>query len=1072
MSAIGSTSPNAAASASPPAAIVAETDGKQAASAAQSQPVEARTAVAAGAALAAAQSDRKQELDVSNLYTFLKMVNPALKREVLEYLPLFFLRELGQLQLVLMPAKQAIPPTAVFQEFLPLALSLPAEYSAYCKNCKLPDVLRKLYEMFLQSLSNLKQHPQIGESAQTTFERFQPLFPVLVATIKTHVATFSRFWEETFKQLEDYASRYERNEANISKNIRLFTTFFQRRDVAPEPLDRLNVTARRLLSQYKLFGNRHVPYFRKLVAQLESSYSTTAHQIQDISRVVHNCEREVSRITAEVVSTFTAFECYLVMYTGTPLQSKHAIDKTVIMLKKEHDAYVALLGSLKDSISVYLNEPGLKEKLAQAGSAEGAKQLFRLGIGRIDAVSSKGGATPPAQGEDVEITRFLSGCDRAFEAYRDAQLQDYAHPFCQTESESPIMIRFKITKTMLLKFVNILDFSSVQAASRRHYLEIIVRELTSNIDRRKETDLLSIFSEGVRVLGLYGEARTKNAFAEANAKAGHKKKNFTLQTFKEGYTNNVSAIRPISAAAYSLERTFQQLSWICCALKFCQETLKEREPIEAHECLDILEQEEQVAEQLAFADAQMVAEETDRKQASAVKHQAKAAHSPQIGVKVATARSEAVILKPDFNSTEGHFVFNLRSEFARWHGVDDGVSPASFMQLFAARRTPEEYQQVLVQCAQHQHVFSNCNLSLAVDMLHRCIDPQDQLLVSQMVMQWGYLAVEQSTNVELFRANPRAILAHNLKHLLHDLGITGIAPGNQWIAHARRYTLYQRHPFFHEVPDADAKPFCLQHLQAGNAETTRAFQKHLPVWMADAATLQAAALGKSSDSRIKQLIVEFQKAAAATGKEEESKRSAVSSSNTGLEKAAAILSNQIKNAPSSDAKKTLLNAQRHLENLRMCHALWTRFPQQRFMHVILHQFFTSAKNFCENLGIFLSIKSGAPRYTHSLFTYGEEYDLGRDIGEALLEVLQMIDVEKGDEYPFKYFANTPEKDISKWMMVLSEFYMRSQEALLLGEGAVPAGMKHKKMEELLAEVNLWAKRFTDLVCALVTTHLS
>lgn len=444
-----------------------------------------------------------------------------------------------------------------------------------------------------------------------------------------------------------------------------------------------------------------------------------------------------------------------------------------------------------------------------------------------------------------------------------------------------------------------------------------------------------------------------------------------------------------------------------------------------------------------------------------------------------------------FSNVAAQFIFRLRNEAARMHGIDEATvfAPDVFSQYAGIRRSPKIHAQLLHLSAQYQQVYSNDQFALTLELLPLCTDSSDKKIVLNMLLLWGYLALEQGVDVAYRKAFPNDAIVHDLQRLAQDLNLKGVPKSNLWMKEAGNHSLSHRYPWNYSV-EKDAKfPFALRHMREDDGETVKQLEKDLTQWVHDAGQFQVEVLQHVNSAhsvipKISALLAEFtkQKASAAQGDRKNDAAATSASGNkvmTGcvasLEKAAGQIQTYLKERQSQGDQKedmakrdkhhSLQNALHHLKMMQAGIKLFTRFPQQRYMHLIFHLLMSSAKNYTET---YWTAVIGIP--THCLTKY-YEYGATKRLKSDIVETVEMLDVRKGDEHPYSYFADTPAKKVSKAMITLSELYARSQEAVLVGEGATPDGMKEKSAAVLQAEMTDWVCRFTNLVCALAGTHL-
>lgn len=545
---------------------------------------------------------------------------------------------------------------------------------------------------------------------------------------------------------------------------------------------------------------------------------------------------------------------------------------------------------------------------------------------------------------------------------------------------------------------------------------------------------------------------------------------------------------------------FQTLFQICAENQDkINEALFKEQTVLADSCLHILELEEETAAakkaaedaehakleresaaaKKAYADAERAQNEKQKDAKLTKESDAKSSVAPVSAPITQTNVEIPKRVNSPFNTPSSQLLFNLRNELAEWHGMTPSTvtPPASVMGTFIS----------ISDSAKLQQLYANDGLAASLEMLSACQDAQEKIVLTQLVLQWGYLALEQSLTTEYAKVHPQEFLQHNLTVLLRGLGINH---SSLWTEHAASNTLYHRYPWYFKAKGNKPLPFALKHLQKGNEFSTKEFCTKLSTWIEGAASLQIAILSHANNKhpnlkRIQEAVELFRKDAANTkeASEKETKNllstkneELLSASKRKLNIAMALLQKHLTHlstqSPSSpEMIKALKNAGHHLSNLKIALSLLLHFPQQRFMHVIFQLLHASVKDFAENLGVVLSMQQNSEWYTHSLATYSKEYGLGAELSKELCATLSLIDVAKGNEYPYKYFSSTSEQAVSPLMAALSDFYARSKEATLMGEGAVPSSLKPMDVPALQDSLVGWATRFAALACGCAESHL-
>lgn len=416
-----------------------------------------------------------------------------------------------------------------------------------------------------------------------------------------------------------------------------------------------------------------------------------------------------------------------------------------------------------------------------------------------------------------------------------------------------------------------------------------------------------------------------------------------------------------------------------------------------------------------------------------------------------------------FRVSNVQVLFELRHLIAQWHGFD----PATVMPPSSAKSTS------LSVLAKQQQVYAFDGFLTALELYALCKEPQDRIAASQLVLQWGYLMLEQGITVKHAEKFPKRFLMHDLRQLLRDLGIQ---PGdNFWTQHAPSNTLYHRYPDYYARLAGDKMPLALLHAQKTDDTTLQQIDRSMLQLQQGAAAMQVAVLAHQSPEH--PLVKQAQKVASAlqANAKTESEQKDVEALNPihskTLDEWEKKLKAQLellgKTEASEQAAPSLANARHHLQNLLRGLGLLKRFPQQCYLHILTHSMLSSIKDFAENYGSFLAAQAGRELVTHDL----RAFDLDQILGSKhpAQKTLKEINIFKGNEYTFSYFAIHPADKVSPLMVVLSELYQRSQEAIFMGSGAIPSGaVKAKDVATLQGDVVALAVRFAELATALIT----
>lgn len=463
-------------------------------------------------------------------------------------------------------------------------------------------------------------------------------------------------------------------------------------------------------------------------------------------------------------------------------------------------------------------------------------------------------------------------------------------------------------------------------------------------------------------------------------------------------------------------------------------------------------------------------------------------------------------------------IFSLHNAIAQWYSASSSeiIAPAS---LLGAKPTPKSI-------ALHQQLYALDNFAWTLEMLEGSPALVSKGALIKRALLWGYLALEQGLATEHAIVFPHQTLTHRLSTLLQDLQI-----GHQslWTTHNNCGTLYARYPFGFVLERRNA-PFALKHMLKPNADTAKEFYSQLPVWVGQVplfhakvlrmphVTHQPPLLKVIQDLGAKKITASEQQAKGKTdvekenteknhksaAKEEDAKKSAVAkvetatttSTATSLSKRVKKLEVKFKEALTMLQKRIhdletitavssqfqlidsrleelnlLRNANHHLEMLNENVLLISLFPQQRFLHGHAQAVLFSGQYFIENLWRYGCTKQrvDCSEFGHDLSAYQKAGDFNKTLSSNATVILDSINVQKGSEYPYRYFSE--HKKVSKAMSMMSDLYARSKEATLLGEGAVPSGKKTKSVEALRDELLTFAESLADLSFACASINL-
>lgn len=591
-------------------------------------------------------------------------------------------------------------------------------------------------------------------------------------------------------------------------------------------------------------------------------------------------------------------------------------------------------------------------------------------------------------------------------------------------------------------------------------------------------DIIKEFSD--LAVGVQLKANSNDDFIEWRQAMKHPK--ITAETLSIN-TSEMEHAAHIISKNQSLQTSFSLFGHLFKSFDSIQEDIIEKENAEkADDCLHLLELEEEASEAIIKAEIESRAKIEEAKKDKKLEKNWVArtdlqANTAATEIPKAAEKAEDVfptILLPasPFNTPTSQMLFDLRNEIARRNGINPAeiIAPADV----AKKKLSAD------KLAVHQQIYAIDNFALSLEMHSACNHAEDKAVLFQLVLKWGYRALEQGLTTEYIKKYPKRFLRHHLNILQRGLGM---AIQNNWTKHAVSHSLYHRYPWYFKMRASKCLPMALQTIKDSHSEAAKTFEAMTSTLVTENISMQIAILTHHSqdqqDPHLKRVQDTFKAFQSAQQKEKFGKpiQEAHSKENAQLLEEMGnkfpTLIQKFETAQkglSGEVQKALLNSRKHFSNIQAGVRLLKRFPQQRFVHILSEFIFSSGKDFSENLGAFLSIKREKPEYTHSLQTYIKDHGLGKNL-KGVLQTVRNSSVDKGDEYPFKYFAFMPERSISSHMTLLSDLYKLSSEAKLLGEGATLKGQGVKEASEAILKGIQFSKSIAEAACALASKHV-
>lgn len=420
-----------------------------------------------------------------------------------------------------------------------------------------------------------------------------------------------------------------------------------------------------------------------------------------------------------------------------------------------------------------------------------------------------------------------------------------------------------------------------------------------------------------------------------------------------------------------------------------------------------------------------------------------------------------------FNTPSAKLVFDLLHYLKEWHFKDSpSLIPPSRIPLRASNDV----------LAVHQQLYALSCFANALEILESVSNASHRACLVQFACLFGHQFLEQGLAEKLLKSYPQAFPSHSLREMLAVLEIQ--MNQNLWLDHVDAGTLFHRYTWNIESNRGHPFSFALRHIRENNPKTTNEFCEGLSAWVATAVEFNIVILSQNCPAerqgllrRIQSTYESFQKAPVGSTAKATAEQAPLSRGNADAltkwensltQDSLVLIDARLKHlgAVLESRDKALLNARNHLTNLINAIGLLKQAPQQRFLHFHLVMLLISTQYFVENIGVHLKGLIG-----HDLTIYALEEGLEKQ----QIEMLGLINVQKGSEYPFSYFAHRPGTVL---MDTLSELYMRSYEATFLGDGAVPSGMASKSLAQLQKIVSDYGVSFAKLIHALMRKHLS
>lgn len=799
-----------------------------------------------------------------------------------------------------------------------------------------------------------------------------------------------------------------------------------------------NISA--LTKQLAYYTQKSFPTIKYHCLRLHSDSPDLFHQIDAIESLMEHVYKRITNITTKLKRELAYYEAYLCSLTAAPPQSFLGRQAVSYQVEVKYRMPMMVYTPIFNMTHTFIKSVGEGTMKQEKVSQEQIRRCFARLVSQVKETAGKEKEADKAQNSKI------------FDAWTTELLQVYPK-------------QHQVVKDIHRKTFAVLHISDFFKINFDLFCDTMVFQL-GELQKALEEDPQE---EGCKSI-LY----TFNAFLRGLGLAKDRDLKIKLEAIKKGNSTDIPNNSPIAQAAIkevadmlkivqvfeSSIAVFKHLFPPLISIRKLVSQEKElQERVQADSCMRLLQlEEEREAAQRSY-------EEQSKKKmqvqdAILTKVAAESPTPPPMEAFVPAPPPHSRAESP-FNTSLGKLCFDLRNCIAQTHGMN----PADFS-LFApvAGTLPHISQQ-----AAYQEIYAWDSLMTALEMLENCHHASDRTLLIQLVLLFGYIALEQGLTTEYARKFPSSFLQHNLRVLLQGLEID--LKENHWAEHATCQTNYHRYPGNYR--QSATLSLGLECVQKADEKSTSEIYGKLSAWIVDAATLKTAFLSKNCPAerlsllqQMQSVVTAFQASQATVEKEAKAKEQPNLHAQV-LDKHAKEIQEALEafhkhfetqNDSSPEATNAFRNASHHLSNLLRALNLFKHFPQQRFLPLHLHVQLFSAQYFIENLGTYLSIQRQQPLYTHVL----TDYDFKMDAEQ--FEMLRMLNLQKGSEYLYKYYADSP------LMLCLNDFHCRAREAVLLGEEARTAGDR-KSLAGLQEDLMRWTERFVKLTSALIKQNV-
>lgn len=675
------------------------------------------------------------------------------------------------------------------------------------------------------------------------------------------------------------------------------------------------------------------------------------------------------------------------------------------------------------------------------------------------AISSKKPTLPLNQG--VFIENFIKFCDALIQNFKTKILNENLLLFkSEKDSEDNLNNRLKKIRAVLEEHSK--NMNSKSTHIEKDAVEYLIKFLGK---------IVSQCSERLNVDKYFLEWLFK--------KANSTEKSFTAKGVKFSKTGNRAEIEKcatvlkktfnIRGAAIIINPLYEMLE----DLQNEYSRIEARESaVKADEFIEKLLKEEEELNAKRAASEQAEKEESILPSPSITASAAKSVklkRSKKVVVASTVVTNARVIpsTKPYFKNSIAQTMFEIRNELSQLYGID----PAEMLSPEALASAKSSAAQL----ARYHTLYAYDAFTIGLEMISICPDERKKVFLFEQNMKWVYRILEQGLTAEY----PENYLQEDLSHNLADLsyGLPG-SPQNFCTRHLTSQTLWYRFPENYSANGSHALPIGLQIAKNPHEVSFKVISDSM---IEDLIALHISALTKRHNTsphytRIKSLSEALKKKQIekeAIDKEAEAlpKLTAIETLEKELKGISDKMEKRLKGKPvlSEASAKALGNAQKHLTRFTELIGLLNHYRHQRYVLNVFDSILSPAKECMENLCNFFAWEKKAQFPVHHSFANCfDNTEIGKKLAAADLTTLKGFDIMRADEYLFRHFSNHS-KNLGT-VKLLHDLYRRQREAVLMGEGATPAGLDDKSVSALFEDILSNAQRYCKLLAAMVS-HL-